>query len=114
MLKVDIHTHIIPDSLPDFSKKFGYEGFVRLDKKNESEANMILFEENFRTIKCNCWNAQSRLNDMEKSNTNVQVLSPIPIMFSYWAEPKDALEQSQLINDFISNICEKYPKRFWV
>ena len=45
MLKVDIHTHIIPDNLPDFTKKFGYEGFVRLDKKSEIEANMVLFNE---------------------------------------------------------------------
>ena len=44
-------------------------------------------------------------------NIDVQVISPIPIMFSYWAEPKDALEQSRLINDFISDICIKYPKR---
>ena len=36
MLKIDIHTHIIPDNLPDFTKKFGYEGFVKLEKKNEN------------------------------------------------------------------------------
>ena len=42
MLKIDIHTHIIPDKLPDFSKKFGYEGFVKLDKIKKTEANMML------------------------------------------------------------------------
>jgi aminocarboxymuconate-semialdehyde decarboxylase len=112
MIKVDIHTHIIPDNLPDFTKKFGYEGFVRLDKKSETEADMILFDENFRTISCNCWNPQTRLLEMTNSDIDVQVISPIPIMFSYWADPKDALEQSRLINDFISNVCQKYPKRF--
>jgi len=112
MLKVDIHTHIIPDNLPDFTKKFGYEGFVRLDKKNKSEADMILFNENFRTINCNCWNPKIRLNEMEKTDIDLQVISPIPIMFSYWADAKDALEQSQLINDFISDVCIKHPKRF--
>ena len=25
MLKIDIHTHIIPEKLPDYSKKFGYD-----------------------------------------------------------------------------------------
>ena len=30
MLKIDIHTHIIPKNLPDYSKKFRYEGFVNL------------------------------------------------------------------------------------
>ena len=67
MLKVDIHTHIIPDKLPDFTKKFGYEGFVRLDKKNKSEADMILFNDNFRTINCICWNPKIRLNEMGKT-----------------------------------------------
>jgi Predicted metal-dependent hydrolase of the TIM-barrel fold len=47
-----------------------------------------------------------------ENNVNVQVISPIPIMFSYWADPKDTLEQSRFINDFISEVCIKYPKRF--
>ena len=83
MLKIDIHTHIIPDNLPDYSKKFGYEGFVNLVKVNESKADMILFNENFRTIKCNCWNPDIRLNEYQKFNVDVQVISPIPIMFSF-------------------------------
>jgi len=73
---------------------------------------MILFNENFRTINCNCWNPKVRLNEMEKTEIDLQVISPIPIMFSYWADAKDALEQSQLINDFISDVCIKHPKRF--
>jgi len=112
MLKIDIHTHIIPDNLPDFTKKFGYEGFVQLKKKSESEADMVLFNENFRTIQCNCWNPKERIIEMDNSDINVQVISPIPIMFSYWADAKDSLIQSQLINDFISETCTKYPNRF--
>lgn len=112
MLKIDIHTHIIPNNLPDFSEKFGYEGFVKLEKKNETEADMMIFNENFRTIQCNCWNPQQRIKEMDASAINVQVISPIPIMFSYWADPKDALTQSQAINDFISDVCIKHPKRF--
>tara|TARA_Y100000996_G_scaffold415598_1_gene411623 strand:- start:3944 stop:4957 length:1014 start_codon:yes stop_codon:yes gene_type:complete len=112
MLKIDIHTHIIPDNLPDFTKKFGYEGFVQLKKKNETEADMMLFNENFRTIQCNCWNPNKRIQEMKDLDIDVQVISPIPIMFSYWAEPKDALVQSQFINDFISDVCTKYPKKY--
>ena len=112
MLKIDIHTHIIPDNLPDFTKKFGYQGFVQLKKKNDSEADMMLFDENFRTIQCNCWSPKERIIEMDNSNINVQVISPIPIMFSYWADAKDTLVQAQLINDFISQTCTKYPKRF--
>ena len=112
MLKIDIHTHIIPKNLPDYSKKFGYEGFVNLVNINDSEANMILFNENFRTVQCNCWSPTQRLKEYNKFNIDVQVISPIPIMFSYWADPKDALEVSQFINDFIASVCSENPKKF--
>lgn len=112
MLKIDIHTHIIPDKLPDYSKKFGYDGFVRLDKRNDTEADMMLFEKKFRTIKCNCWSPEIRIEESKKSDIDVQVLSPIPIMFSYWADINDALETSRFLNDSIADICKKYPKNF--
>ena len=112
MLKIDIHTHIIPKNLPDYSKKFGYEGFVNLVNINDSEANMILFNENFRTVQCNCWSPTQRLKEYNEFNIDVQVISPIPIMFSYWADPKDTLEVSRFINDFIASVCSENPKKF--
>ena len=112
MLKIDIHTHIIPKNIPDYSKKFGYEGFVNLVNINDSEANMILFNENFRTVQCNCWSPTQRLKEYNKFNIDVQVISPIPIMFSYWADPKDTLEVSRFINDFIASVCSENPKKF--
>ena len=112
MLKIDIHTHIIPENIPDYSKKFGYEGFVNLVNIDDSKANMTLFNENFRTIQCNCWSPAQRIKECKDFNIDVQVISPIPIMFSYWANANDTLAQSRMINDFISDICIKYPKRF--
>ena len=29
--KIDIHSHILPKEIPNFSKKFGYGDFVTLD-----------------------------------------------------------------------------------
>ena len=74
---------------------------------------MMLFNENFRTIQCNCWDPSVRVKDMVNSSIDVQVISPIPIMFSYWADPEDALVQSQMINDFIADVCTKYPKKVY-
>ena len=112
MLKIDIHTHIIPEKIPDFSTKFGYEGFVSMANKNPKNADMMIFGEKFRTIKCNCWSVEHRISDMSKHKIDVQVLSPIPVMFCYWAKPKDTLIVSQFLNDFIVNQCQKYPKKF--
>ena len=112
MFKIDIHTHIIPEKIPDFSKKFGYEGFVSMANKTLKNADMMIFGEKFRTIKCNCWSVKERISDMNKHKIDVQVLSPIPVMFCYWARPKDTLMVSQFLNDFIMQECQKYPKNF--
>ena len=112
ILKIDVHTHIIPDKIPDFSKKFGYEGFVSLINKTSKASDMVVFGEKFRTIKCNCWSSKDRILDMKRYNVDVQVLSPIPVMFCYWAKDKDALEVSQFLNDFIATKCVNNPKDF--
>ena len=41
MLKIDMHSHIIPKNLPDWEKKFGYEGFIRREHHKPSWANMM-------------------------------------------------------------------------
>ncbi len=111
-MKIDIHTHIIPEKIPNFSKNFGYEGFVSLANKTSKQADMMIFEERFRTIKCNCWSSESRIADMKKHKIDIQLLSPIPVMFCYWARSKDALKVSQFLNDFIIEECSKNPKKF--
>ena len=111
-MRIDIHTHIIPEEIPNFSKKFGYEGFISLKNKTSSTADMMVFGEKFRTIKCNCWSETSRLSDMKADNIDIQVLSPIPIMFCYWAKAQDALKVSQFLNDFIAKKCIENSKNF--
>ncbi len=41
-----------------------------------------------------------------------QVLSTVPVMFSYAAKPEDTRDLSILLNDHLIDICKKYPKRF--
>lgn len=66
----------------------------------------------FREIQDNCWNADTRIKECDYHGVNVQVLSTIPVMFSYWAKTHDCLEISQYLNDHIAGIVQKYPKRF--
>jgi aminocarboxymuconate-semialdehyde decarboxylase len=112
MLTIDIHTHILPENLPDWKTKFGYGGFINLDHHKPCCARMMVDDKFFREVEDNCWSAEKRMTECDSHGVNVQVLSTIPVMFSYWAKPKDCLEVSQYLNDHIAGIVNKYPKRF--
>jgi aminocarboxymuconate-semialdehyde decarboxylase len=46
------------------------------------------------------------------SGVNVQVLSTVPVMFSYWAKPADGAEVARFLNDHIADIVAEFPLRF--
>ena len=111
-MKIDIHTHILPREWPDLDKKFGYSGFVRLEHCDGCSARMMIGEKFFRTIGDNVWEPKRRIEEMDRTGVSMQALSTVPVMFSYWAKPRDALELCRILNDHIADIVRANPKRF--
>lgn len=112
MLKIDVHNHILPRKIPKFAEKFGYGDFIYLDFHRENYARMMKGSQFFREIFINCWDAEYRIKEYEQFNTQVQVACTVPVMFSYWAKPKDGLEIAQFLNDDIAELQVKYPKNY--
>jgi aminocarboxymuconate-semialdehyde decarboxylase len=111
-MKIDLHTHILPREWPDLDAKYGYPGFVRLEHYQPCCARMMIGERVFREITDNVWETERRLEEMDRANVSMQVLSTVPVMFSYWAKPADALDLSRRLNDHIAEIVGENPTRF--
>jgi len=107
-----MHTHLMPDHMPKWSEKFGYGGFIHLDHHRKGYARMMQDSKFFREIHENCWDPAVRINEYLEFDTQVQVICTIPVLFSYWAKPKDGLEVSEFLNDHIAEIVHKYPKQY--
>lgn len=111
-MKIDLHTHILPREWPDLDAKYGYSGFVRLEHYQPCCARMMIGDRLFREITDNSWDPQRRIEEMDRAGVTMQVLSTVPVMFSYWAKPDDALDLSRRLNDHIAEVVRAHSTRF--
>lgn len=112
MLKIDMHSHILPKTMPNWTQKFGYGKFIHLEHNPDGSANMMQGGQFFRRIVENCWDEQLRIEEYKPYHTQVQVVCTIPVMFSYWAKTADALELSRFLNDHIADLVVRFPKNY--
>jgi aminocarboxymuconate-semialdehyde decarboxylase len=110
--KIDVHTHILPPSWPDLRRRYGYGGFVQLEHTGPGCARMHIDGQQFRTIDAACWEPGERLHACDELGVRVQVLSTVPVMFSYWARPEHTHDLARLLNDHLASVVAAHPDRF--
>lgn len=112
-MKIDIHAHILPEKWPDLKNKFGYGGFIYLDHFKSGSAKMMRDDGKFfREIQENCWNPDVICLDLEKYQVDKMVLSTVPVLFNYWAKPKDNHYWCMFLNDHIVSVQNHSSHKF--
>jgi len=111
-LKIDLHTHILPQQWPDLAQRYGYDGFVSIEHHAPCCARLWKDGEFFREVDDRCWSPERRIEDCDRHGVDVQALSTVPVMFSYWAKSADAHDLSRFLNDHIAEVVKDRPDRF--
>lgn len=111
-MRVDFHTHIYSLELPDFSEKYGNQKWPVLQQKCSCGADIMVNGKVFREVTDQVWDPKKRIEDMGKEGVDMQVISPVPVTFSYWAPVEQALELAQFQNNFIASTVNEYPDYF--
>ena len=85
---------------------------MRLEHHKPCCAKMLIGDQFFREIESDCWDPVVRMADGDRCGVRVQVLSTVPVMFSYGAKPEHTHDLSQLLNDHIAGVVADHPDRF--
>lgn len=108
---VDIHTHILPKDIPDFEDRFGYGKYITLAEDGD-DAIMLHGGEFWRRVDRRLFDVEHRLEACDADGVDVQLLSTVPVMFSYWTRPKDGAAIAQFVNDHLAETVAAHPGRF--
>ncbi len=115
MLKIDMHAHILPRTWPDMQEKFGVSEFPVAKHARDAEhgevCNIYRNGEFFRRVLPNCWDIEQRIAEYAGHDIGVQVISTVPVMFSYWAASKPASYFASYLNDHVAELQQAYPKQ---
>jgi len=87
MKTIDIHSHFFPADIDDLDVRFGegiWPGFRRV---SEEEGMITLDGKDYRPIYDACWNAQRRIEEMDKFSVDIQIMCATPILFALGAFP---------------------------
>jgi aminocarboxymuconate-semialdehyde decarboxylase len=108
---IDIHCHVrcekaatMVEGKPDVSRWF-------LETSANPRSREINRQNGVRTGAQSA-SPETRIADMDRMGIDIQAISPAPRQTYYGANPDLGLEASRTINDFIADICARYPDRF--
>jgi aminocarboxymuconate-semialdehyde decarboxylase len=112
MLKIDSHAHYLPRDWPDLAAKYGDNRFPVIHHGDDGRSRIYKDGKFFREIWSKTWDPRERIDDYARFGVQVQVISTVPVMFSYWAKPHHALELHQALNDHMAEACREHRRHY--
>ena len=102
---IDIHNHFFPSSWPDLAARYRTPDWPWIKHTEPGKADIMVGDRFFRHIYSACWDPDIRLQEMNRDNIDVQVISATPVLFAYDRPAEDALDCAQLFNDAALELC---------
>ena len=104
---IDIHSHFLPQEWPDLAERFGTPDWPWMRHTEPGKAMLMLGDKDFRPVYDACWDGKRRIEEMDRDNIDLQVISATPILFAYQRPAAHAADCAKLFNDMSLEICEQ-------
>lgn len=112
MTTIDVHSHYVPRGWPDLGALTGSDGWPWPRVETERDLTIMLGSREFRRVRAEAWDLETRRADMAADGVDVQVVSPTPVFFSYARPGAEAAKVTRVLNDLALEICAPDPAHF--
>ena len=112
-MAIDVHTHVVPADFPAYAGRAGGQRWPQMHAcDHPGHKTVVIGDKPFRTVSDHSWDAARRQQDMAAEDVEMQVLSPMPELLSYWFDADDALAMARHVNGTIAGMVAAAPQRF--
>ena len=113
MLTIDLHAHIdVPQAEARANQRPEWAFIQEFIRKVMGEQSYQYNTQQAAQILPKSTDISLRLQDMERMGVDIQVISPVPMQYHYWADPELAAILVNDQNEHIAGVCASYPNRF--
>lgn len=107
---LDMHAHVIPGALEPVGRREDHRG-PRVGPCGDDRARLLENDRmQFRASDA-FFSAEARLEAMEASGVDAEVVSPMPPLLDYGLSGDEGLELCRRVNEFVAELCRTAPER---
>lgn len=99
---VDVHAHVVPGDFPKYLGNTAPAGWPSMAEADCCHRQVMIDGKNYRTVSDKCWTTSRRLADFADMGLQLQVISPMPELLSYWLSPGDGAQLIRYLNEQIA------------
>ena len=99
---IDAHAHIIPHDFPRYLGQVTPAGWPAMAPAQACHRSVMIDGKNYRTVSDKSWDVSKRLADFADMGLELQAISPMPELLSYWLAAPDAAQLVRYLNEQIA------------
>lgn len=108
---IDFHTHFLPRAFPPQPAGINEPAWPRMEATSATTATMYVGSREFRSFDDQYWDTERRIAALDRTGVDVQVMSPLPEVLSYWLDAKAAEVITDGINQYATKMVAEAPSR---
>jgi len=110
---IDLHGHVfVPRAEERVAKQPILDALRETERKFMGERSYAYNLEQMASVVPKLTDVNTRLQDMDRLGIDMQVISPMPTQYHYWADREIAADIVRDQNEHIAGICTLHPDRF--